>query len=116
MKRSRNNHNAIVHKKLSEILIRESKDPRFRKVTVSRVDAAKDFSFAKVYVVVFPTENVDSLIESLNHAAGFFSTRLGKTLKTRNTPKLTFVYDPGFDYSMKIESLMKKESPKTTDN
>ena len=99
MRTRKESHKTLIQRKLSEIILRESKDPRFERVTISHVDVAKDLSFAKVYVSVFPTEENEALIESLNHAAGFFSFRLGKNLKTRNTPKLMFVYDSGFDYS-----------------
>ncbi|MGK5092528.1 30S ribosome-binding factor RbfA [Deltaproteobacteria bacterium TL4] len=102
------NYNVLVQKKLSEILLRKSKDPRFERVTVSRVETDSDCSFAKVYVSIFPSDETDALVESLNRAAGFFSSSLGKILYTRNTPKLVFVYDAGFDYSMEIESLLKE--------
>jgi len=38
----------------------------------------------------------------------FFSKKLGKSLSTRNTPKLHFVYDSGFDHSDEIEKLIKQ--------
>jgi len=102
------NYDHLIQHKLADILFRESKDPRFKRVTISHVEVKKGVTFAKVYVSVFPTTEVESLIESLNRAAGFFSSRLGMALKTRNTPKLLFVYDKGFDYSVEIEALIQK--------
>ena len=96
----------LVHRRLSEILIYESKDPRFKKVTISRVVVNKNLSSAKVHVSIFPPKDYNELLESLNKAAGFFSKQLGKVLKKINTPKLTFVYDSGFDHSDKIEMLL----------
>ena len=104
------NQGVTIQRRLSEILIKKSKDPRFAKVTVTRVESDHDSSFAKVYVATFPPEGIEALIESLNRAAGFFSANLGKVLKTRHTPKLLFVYDRGFDYSTEIEEVMKKVS------
>lgn len=101
-------NNTLLQRKLAEILLRESKDPRFRLVTISRVDAARDNSFATVYVSFFPSEQVDEVVESLNHAAGFFSHCLGKALHSRLTPKLRFLYDAGFDYSAEIDEALKK--------
>ena len=108
MARSRfGNHNAMIHRKLAEILLRETKDPRFRRLTISRVEAASDMSFAKVYFSIFPSELVEELGVSLNRAAGFFSRTLGRSLDTRNTPKLIFVHDKGFDHSTRIDQLLK---------
>lgn len=111
-KTGRSNFSTLVHRRLSEIFLFESKDPRFKKVTVSRVEAAPNLSSAKVHVSVFPSEGQEELVASLNHAAGFFSRQLGKVLKTRNTPQLSFVYDSGFDYSDEIEILLRNVIPK----
>jgi ribosome-binding factor A len=101
-------NNVLLQRKLAEILLRESKDPRFRLVTISRVEAARDNSFATVYVSFFPSEQVEEVVTSLNHAAGFFSRCLSKVLQTRLTPKLRFLYDAGFDYSMEIDQALQK--------
>ncbi|MBF0350569.1 MAG: 30S ribosome-binding factor RbfA [SAR324 cluster bacterium] len=99
---------AMVHKKLSEILFRKSKDPRFQRVTISRVEMDMDSTYAKIYIAMFPPEHVEDVVISLNKAAGFFSSHLGKTLHTRHTPKLVFVYDHGFDDSMQIDSILRE--------
>ena len=106
-KKVKNNFNNLVQRRLSEILIFESKDPRFSRVTISRVEARQSLSFAKVHVSIFPSDQQDELILSLNRASGFFSRQLGKILKTRNTPQLSFVYDSGYDHSDEIEKLLK---------
>lgn len=103
-------NSGMVQKKLSDIILRESKDPRFSGVTISRVDAAPDMSSARVYYSIYPPEHIENLTQSLNKAAGFFSQRLGRVLTTRNTPKLVFVYDAGFDYSMEMDQLLRNSS------
>ena len=111
-KKGRINFSTLVHRRLSEIILLESKDPRFKKVTISRVEAAPNMSSAKIYVSIFPSTGHQELVDLLNKAAGFFSIQLGKILKTRNTPKLTFIYDVGFDHSDKIEILLQNIIPK----
>ena len=106
-KTGRSSFSTLVQRRLSEILLFESKDARFKKVTISRVEAAPNMSSAKVHVTIFPSTGQQKLVDSLNNAAGFFSIQLGKVLKTRNTPLLTFVYDAGFDHSDEIESLLR---------
>ena len=98
---------SLVHRRLSEVLLFECNDPRFNNVTISRVEASGNLTFAKVFVSIFPPEKHEDLIKSLNHASGFFSRQLGQVLKTRNTPQLFFKYDSGFDHSDEIENLLK---------
>ena len=105
------NLSSLVHRRLSEVLLFESNDPRFSNVTISRVEASANLSFAKVFVSIFPPERHDELIKSLNHASGFFSRQLGQVLNTRNTPQLIFKYDSGFDHSDEIETLLKGVLP-----
>ena len=112
MKKSgKTNLSSLVHRRLSEVLLFESNDPRFSNVTISRVEASANLSFAKVFVSIFPPEGHDELIKSLNHASGFFSRQLGQVLNTRNTPQLIFKYDSGFDHSDDIETFLKGVLP-----
>jgi len=115
-KTKKNNLNNLIHRRLSEILVLESKDPRFTKVTISRVEADTSLSFAKVLVSIFPSDEKVELITMLNHASGFFSRQLGKLLNTRKTPQLKFVYDTGYDHSDEIEKLLKRVLPKKSED
>ncbi|MEC7886326.1 MAG: 30S ribosome-binding factor RbfA [SAR324 cluster bacterium] len=114
-KTGRSSFSTLVQRRLSEILLFESKDPRFKRVTICRVEAAPNMSSAKVHVTIFPSTGQQKLVDSLNNAAGYFSIQLGKVLKTRNTPQLTFVYDVGFDHSDEIEMLLRSVLPKVSD-
>ena len=106
-KSGKTNLSSLVHRRLSEVLLFESNDPRFSNVTISRVEASGNLTLAKVFVSIFPPEGHNELIKSLNNASGFLSKKLGKTLNSRNTPKLHFVYDSGFDHSDEIEKLIR---------
>ena len=110
-KPGKTNLSSLLHRRLSEILLFESNDPRFRNVTISRVEASGNLSFAKIFVSIFPPEGQKDLINSLNNASGFLSRKLGQVLSTRNTPQLTFEYDSGFDHSDEIETLLKVVLP-----
>jgi len=113
-KSGKTNLSSLVHRRLSEVLLLESNDPRFSNVTISRVEASGNLSFAKVFVSAFPPEGHNELVKSLNNASGYLSRRLGQVLKTRNTPQLMFKYDPGFDHSEEIETLLKGVLPENS--
>ena len=110
-KSGKSNLSSLVHRRLSEVLLFKSSDPRFSNVTISLVEASSNLTLAKVFVSIFPPEGHNDLIKSLNNASGFLSQKLGQVLKTRNTPQLIFKYDSGFDHSDEIEILLKEVLP-----
>ncbi len=101
--------NETIRQKLARILYREAADPRFQGVTITAVRVAKDLSTARVEFSTYLEDNdPDELTEQLNHAAGFFSQILGRTLRTRRTPRLHFHYDPGFDHAQEMDLLLRE--------
>ena len=104
----------LIRQKLGQLLYKEANDPRFHAVTITAVKLSKDLSQARVEFSIFQKDHPpEEVAESLNNAAGFFSHALGRTLAARRTPKLTFHYDPGFDYAQDMDVLLNKL--KTTD-
>lgn len=114
----------------SLILAGEVKDPRVGPfVSLTRVEAARDLSYARVFVSSFAAEvasagrpeeggqpeaaeedkALEQAVAGLNHAAGFMQARIGKRLRTRLTPKLHFIADKGvragFEMNERIKGL-----------
>ncbi len=110
MQKTKQFHAILLQRKLSQILLKQSNDPRFDRVTVTRVQPAPDFSTALVFISIFPSQETDELVTSLNHASGYLGTRLAKALNKRRTPRLKFVYDLGFDHSDQLDQTFKKIS------
>lgn len=87
------------------------KDPRVNSLlSVTDVEVSKDTAYAKIYISSMEGDKkLDGAVKALNHAAGFIQAKLGKKLKTRNTPKLTFILDQsikrGVDMTKKLEEL-----------
>ena len=50
-KSGKTNLSSLLHRRLSEVLLFESNDPRFSNVTISRVDASGNLVFARSYYV-----------------------------------------------------------------
>jgi ribosome-binding factor A len=109
---------------LSQLIIGgEVKDPRVGPfVSVTRVEAARDLSNAKVFVSVLPgmgamaegdqgkvseDERLALAVEGLQRAAGFIQSQLGKRLKTRLTPHLSFFADKGIKEGFELNERMK---------
>ena len=104
--------NETIRQKLGQLLIKEASDPRLHSVTITGVTLAKDLSTARVQFSAYDSKvDPGELTATLNRAAGFFGKALARTLQTRRTPRLHFYYDPGFDYSLEMDLLLKKALP-----
>ena len=101
--------NESIKSKLSTIIRKYSSNPLFDGVTIVDVKLSPDSASALVHYSVFTADKqIDAITKALNKAAGFFQVKLSKTLNSRNTPKLKFVYDGGFDHASKIDQLLSQ--------
>ncbi|HNY22489.1 MAG TPA: 30S ribosome-binding factor RbfA [Treponemataceae bacterium] len=93
------------------ILSGKIKDPRVSTfLSVNRVEVSGDLGFAKVYVSSFMSvRETKQGVRGLESAAGFIQSTLGKKLRLRQFPHLTFIFDEsireGFEMVRKIEGL-----------
>lgn len=84
-----------VKKAVALILQKEFSDPKLGMITVSDVEVSRDVAYAKIYVTFLfdEQEKIDYGMEVLTEASGYIRSLLGKAVKLRVTPELTFVYD-----------------------
>ncbi len=84
------------------------KNPRLsRFVSISSISVSPDVAFARVNITSFEDEqNLHQSVDALNSAAGFIQSKIGKLLKTRNTPKLTFYVDTSIRDGMRINNII----------
>ncbi len=102
---------AKIREEIGTLILRGIiKDPRVTaELSVTEVNVAKDTSTAKVYISSFGTEaSLTAGVDALNHAAGFIQAKLGKTLQTRNTPKLRFFDDHSIEYGTEMIQKLKE--------
>src|SRR5262245_31373782 len=100
----------------SETILFELRDPRVKRVTVTRAEVSGDLQHAKVYVSVMGTEKEQTLtMHGLRHAAGFIQSKLAQRLQTRFTPVNTFVLDEGVKKSIEMTRLINEALGKTGD-
>ncbi|EMH7334512.1 MULTISPECIES: 30S ribosome-binding factor RbfA [Serratia] len=102
-----------MQKEIAVILQREVKDPRVGMATVSGVEVSRDLAYAKVYVTFLNvlTENHDpdlvtNGIKALQDASGYIRTLLGKAMRLRVVPELTFAYDNSLVEGMRMSNLV----------
>jgi ribosome-binding factor A len=98
-----------IQKVLSDILLRDSKDPRLKSATVTGVKMTRDLKIARVYFAVSggPSRR-EEVMSGFESAGGYLKRALAAELSLRYMPDLTFFYDESFDYGDHIDRLLKQ--------
>ena len=82
-----------IQRELAGLVQGGLKDPRVATPSILEVQVSKDLSHARVFFSVLDPADAPDCLDALNNAAGFLQREIGRTLKARVTPKLSFVYD-----------------------
>ena len=103
--------NAAVREVLSEA-VGELKDPRIGFVTVTGVSTSPDLREARVYVSILGSEDDrERTLQGLAAAHGVLQSRLGRELKIKRTPRLSFEYDPTVERGVRMSRLIDELAP-----
>jgi len=103
--------NEAIRQVLSDALP-DLKDPRIGFVTITGVDAATGFAHATVYVSVFGSESEQQrTLEGLEAAKGILQARVGRELRLRRTPVLSFEYDPAVERGVRLGQMIDELAP-----
>lgn len=98
----------FIKQEVSNMLMRGLKDPRIGFTTVTDVEVTGDLRQAVIYVSLFGSDKEkDDTLKALQNARGHIRSEIGKVLRLRHIPELTFAKDTSLDYSMHIESILK---------
>lgn len=97
-------------KEISDIIRRNVKDPRISGiVSVTDIELSSDFSNAKIFVSFFGSEEEkEKIVEVLGENAPKIRHEVGKRVKLRHTPVLTFVRDDSLERGARITELIDK--------
>ena len=108
--------NDLIRDELSELMLREVRDPRLGGlISITRVDVSPDLYNARVDVSVMadPPEQKEAL-RALNAAASFFHRELKQRLQIRRVPFLVFKLDTSIQEGAEMLALIDevaKEMP-----
>jgi ribosome-binding factor A len=97
-----------IREEVATFLAEDVKDPRITGlVTVTGVDVTRDLRHAKVYVSVMgsDTERAATL-DGLASVATHLRSRLGRALRLRLAPEISFHLDESIARAARIESLL----------
>ena len=116
----------VMKEEISDIIRKELKDPRIGDLTsITSVEVTRDLRHAKVYASILgDDEKQKEAIKGLQSAAGFIRSELGRRVRLRHTPELTFHLDTSIAPGARISELINKvkkddeseKGPGTDDN
>ncbi len=100
---------ALVQSALSELLLRDVKDPRIGMVTVTGVKLSPDLKHATVYVSTMGDAAAQTrTLKGLASARPYLQSHVGRKLGLRFTPELRFEIDPSIDAAARLERLLQQ--------
>jgi ribosome-binding factor A len=103
--------NEELMKAISHIITYELKNPDVTGlVSVTKVKVTPDLKYAKVYISLLNSKNVNTTMQGLKDSAGFIRSQVAKTVNLRITPELVFEYDDSIEHGEKIDNILKQIS------
>lgn len=98
---------AQIKQEVSDIIQKELRDPRIGFVTITDAEVTVDLRHATVFFSVYGDEaETAQTTEALNRAAGFIRLELGKRVRIKYVPEITFRFDPTVQRAARIEELL----------
>lgn len=97
----------LIQQEISRILQLDVKDPRVNFVTVTGLKLTPDMREAKVLISILgEAGDREAVLTGLHRATGYIRGELGRRLKLRYTPTVTFAFDDSWDRQERILDLL----------
>lgn len=96
-----------IQRDLTELIVRELKDPRVGMITIQSVEVTPDYAHAKVFFSLLVGDPVQTE-EGLNQASGFLRSCLFKRLHIHTVPTLHFVFDRTTERAADMNALIAR--------
>lgn len=98
-----------IKKEVSDMLRNELKDPRIGFATITSVEVSLDLRYAKIFISILgsPTEQKSGM-EALQRAQGYVRAELGRRIRLRYTPEITFRLDTSIAHGTRVMQLLEE--------
>jgi len=100
---------------LGEIFMKDSLNPDFKFVTISRIWVSSDLKKASIFISS-PLQALDDVLQQLDRSQGFIKRQLAKKMILRHMPELQFSKDLAFAFDQKIAGLQNEKDHESTNS
>ncbi len=99
-------------KEIADIIQKELKDSRIQGiVSITDMEIAHDYSYAKVYYSVFaPDKEKENTIKAITDNTSKIRYEVGKRVRLRLTPELRFIPDDSLERGSNVTEIINKIS------
>jgi len=97
----------LIKVELSDIILRQIRNPRIGMITITDVEVTDDLKLAKIFFVELGKDTCNPETQKgLGQARSFMKRELGKRLRLRYVPDIVFTPDESFAYGSRIDRLL----------
>jgi ribosome-binding factor A len=101
----------LMRGEIADVLLRRVKDPRIGFVTVTGVKVSPDLRHATVFVTMLDEGPAAAeTLAALERASGFVRAELGRRMRLKYTPELTFKHDTTPSRAAHLEAVLDELS------
>jgi ribosome-binding factor A len=98
----------LIKSEVSEMILKDLKDPRIGFVSVTDVEVSGDLRYATVYFTVLGEDkSVKSTITALERATGYVRHEIASRLRLRYAPEIRFKYDEAYQRAWHLEEVIR---------
>jgi ribosome-binding factor A len=98
----------LLKREIGDIVEKDLKDPRIGFVTIMKVEVSADLRHARVFFSVFGEPRIqEETWRGLDSAKFFIQGEVGRRLRLRYTPELSFQFDHSVEHGLHISNLIK---------
>ncbi len=103
----------LLRETIADLLLRKSKDPRLKMISITGVKVTPDLKTARVFYSVMggEAEKVEAAA-ALAKGAGFVRAAVGESLNLKYAPAVKFEFDRNLEYAQHINEVLKSIQPK----
>ena len=98
-----------MRRDLSDMIRHEIKEPGLGMISISEIRVTPDLGQAQVYVSILQDDReiIERSLETLQAYAGKLRGLLGKRMRIRRVPELTFIYDDLIRRSAELDQVIE---------
>lgn len=100
----------LIQKEIADIFLRKGNEFAPGKlISITKVRVSPDLSFARIYLSIFPSTNINDVLQNVQDHSTRIRFDLGHKVRTqlRIVPDIAFFIDDSLDYIEKIDRLLK---------